>query len=99
MPGKVYSAEFRDRIRHLALMGFSGKEISTLLVVPESTVSRITHEEMGLRPAEVMGGCSQKLSRTDIQVHHIHTCMCIVNSDICVVPSRCPRAAARPISG
>jgi len=80
-------------------MGFSGKEISTLLVVPKSTVSRITHEEMGSRPAEVMGGHSWKLSRTDIQVCHIRACMCIVNSDIYVVPSQCPRAAARPKSG
>jgi IS30 family transposase len=53
MPGEVYSAEFRDRIRYLASTGFSRKEISTLLVVPESTISRITHEEMGLRPVEV----------------------------------------------
>jgi hypothetical protein len=84
MPGKVYYAEFRDCIHHLASMGFSRKEIGTLSVVPKSTVSRTTHEEMGLRPAEVMGGHFLKLSGTDIQVHHIHACMCIVNSDICV---------------
>ena len=90
MPGEVYSVEFRDRIHHLASMGFSGKEISTLLVVPKSTISRITREEMGSRPAEVTGGRSRKLSRTDIQVRHICACMCIVNLDIYVVPSRCP---------
>jgi hypothetical protein len=90
MPGEVYSVKFRDHIYHLASMGFSGKEISTLLVVPKSTISRITRVEMGSRPAEVIGGHSRKLSRTDIQVCHIHACMCIVNLDIYVVPSRCP---------
>jgi len=67
MPGEVYSSDFRDRIRHLASIGFSGKEISTLLAVPESSVSRISHEEMGSGPGEDSGGRHRKLSRGDVQ--------------------------------
>ena len=79
MPGKVYSLDFMDCIRHLASIGFSGKEISTLLAVPESSVSRISHKEMGSGPGEDSGGHHCKLSRADVQVHNIHTCMSIVN--------------------
>jgi hypothetical protein len=52
MPGEVYSSTFRDCVRHLSSMGFSGKEIGTLLVIPESSVSRISREEMGTGPDE-----------------------------------------------
>jgi len=67
MPGTEYSTDIRARIHHLSSMSFSGVEISHLLAIPRSSVSRILHEEPHLEANERGGGRHRKLSRSDVE--------------------------------
>jgi hypothetical protein len=74
MLGAEYSADIRARIHNLSCMSFSGKEISHLLAIPPSSVSRILHKDPELRPGEQCGiGRHRKLSRSDVEV----SCGCL----------------------
>jgi hypothetical protein len=51
MLGEVYSSKFRDRILHLASMGFSGKHISTLLAVSKDRTEEVQLGRLQLGPS------------------------------------------------
>jgi hypothetical protein len=41
MPRSEYSNDLKSRIHHLALLGFTAKETSIILAIPESTVYQV----------------------------------------------------------
>jgi hypothetical protein len=73
MPGTQYSSEIRDRIHHLSSMGFSGIEISHLLAIPPSSVSRIVRKEPHVEADDSQAGRHRKLSRADVEVSRAHS--------------------------
>ena len=69
MPGSEYSNDLKSRIHHLALMGFTARETSVILAIPESTVYRVLACEAGsfVPDHNRRTGRPRDLSRADIE--------------------------------